>query len=104
MAADSRLMVVITTGKMEVAIVIAAMAAQHRRLKEHLADRCIFRIVHQHVLRALLLFGQAKPDMAGISIGKATGSVANNSVTKILNGMTEILDDPHSPEMSGRVR
>jgi hypothetical protein len=66
MAADSRRMVVITTGKMEVAIVIAAMAAQHRRLKEHSADRCIFRIVHQRVLRALLLFEQAKPDTAGI--------------------------------------
>lgn len=45
-----RRMVVITTGKMEVAIVIAAMAAQHPRLKGHLADRCIFRIVHRHAL------------------------------------------------------
>lgn len=73
MAADSRQMVVIMTGKMEVAIVIAAMAAQHPGLKGHLADRCIFRIVHQHALRALHLFERAKPDMAGIWIGMATG-------------------------------
>ena len=53
MAVDWRQMVVIMTGKMEVAIVIAAMADHHRHLKEHSADRCIFRIVHQHVLRAL---------------------------------------------------
>lgn len=66
-------MVVITTGKMEVAIVIAAMAAQHPRLKGHLADRSIFRIVHQHALRALHQFERAKPDMAGIWIGMATG-------------------------------
>lgn len=61
------------TGKMVVDIVIAAMVAHHLCLKEHLADRYIFRIVHQHALRALRLFERAKPDMAGIWIGMATG-------------------------------
>ena len=89
--------------RMEVAIVIiviaaiAAIAAQHRPHKEHLADRYIFRIVHQHVLRALLLFEQAKPDLAGIWIGMATGSVANNSMTPSPTRMAETFDDVDSP-------
>lgn len=55
-----------------------------------------FRIVHQHVLRARLLFEPAKPDMAGIWIGMATGSAANNSMTLSPRRMAATLDYPES--------
>ena len=95
-------MAAIMTGRMVGAIVIAEMAVHHLDLKELLADRFIFRTAHQLAQRAPLQFGQAKLDMAGISIGMATGSVANNSMTKILNGMTEKLDSPDSPLLNLR--
>ncbi|GEM_PF-2023619 len=84
MAAGWRQMVAIMTGKTVGAIVIAAMAAHHHRLKEHLADRCISQTAQQLAPQALLPFDWAKPDMAGILIGMATGSVANKSTWQIL--------------------
>ena len=77
-------MVAIMTVKTVGAIVIAATAAHLHRLKEHLADRCIFRTVHRRAPQALLPVDQANRVMAGILIGMATGSVANKSTSQTL--------------------
>ncbi len=82
MAVDWRQTAAIMTRRMEGATVIVAVAARRRRLNEHLAARFISRTARLLALRALLLFDQARQDMADISIEMVTGLAANNSIAQ----------------------